>query len=106
LARALFSATVRPYTARMDSTQLSRQQLDALTLRLAPALQYLQRLDARMQQCHFPASDPLAMSVSETIGRLQQVLGVLHNLAITAEKQPGYFVGYQWRRGKDERRNQ
>jgi hypothetical protein len=69
----------------MDASQLSRKQLDALTLKLGPMLQYLQRLDARMQQCHFPASDPLAMSVKETIERLQQVLGVVHNLAITAE---------------------
>jgi hypothetical protein len=90
----------------MDSSQLSRKQLDALTLRIAPALQYLQRLDARMQQCHFPASDPTVISTREAIEKLQRLLEVIHILAISAEQQPGYFVGYQWRRGKDERRNQ
>jgi hypothetical protein len=68
-------------------------------------LAYLHRLDARLQQCHFPASDPIAVSTRETIAKLQQLMEGIHVLAITAEKHPGYFVGYQWRREKDERRN-
>jgi hypothetical protein len=89
----------------MDSSQLSRKQLDKLSWKLAPMLVYLQRLDARMQQCHFPASDPLVTGTRETIARLQQFLEAIHVLAVTAEQQPGFFVGYKWQRGKDERRN-
>jgi hypothetical protein len=59
-----------------------------------------------MQQCHFPASDPVSTSTREAIERLQRLLEVIHVLAISAEQLPGYFVGYQWRRGKDERRNE
>jgi hypothetical protein len=106
IAQLLFSVTVRPYTGDMDSTQLSRQQLDALSFKLFPMLTYLQRLDAKLQQCHFPASDPIAVSTRETIAKLQQLMEAIHVLAVTAEKNPGYFVGYQWRREKDERRNQ
>jgi hypothetical protein len=90
----------------MDSFQLSRKQLDALSFKLAPMLTYLQRLDARLQQFHFPSSDPIAVSTRDTIAKLQQLLEAIHVLAMTAEKHPGYFVGYQWRREKDERRNQ
>ena len=88
----------------MDSSQLTRKQLDALTLKLAPMLVYLQRLQARLEQCHFPASDPLVVSTRETIGKLQELLTAIHLLAVTAQ-EPGYFVGYQWRREKDDRRN-
>ena len=41
----------------------------------------------------------------ETIEKLQQLMEAIHVLAVTAER-PGYFVGYKWRRGKDESRNQ
>jgi len=37
---------------------------------------------------------------------LQVHTTLIHVLAISAEQQQGYSVGYQWRRGKDERRNQ
>ena len=89
----------------MDSTQLSRQQLDALTLKLAPMLDYLNKLDCRLQQCHFPTNDPLATSTREAIEKMRRLLEAVHVLAVTA-REPGYFVGYQWKRGKDERRNQ
>jgi hypothetical protein len=68
-------------------------------------LAYLQRMEARMQQRHFPASDPMLVSTREAIERMQRLMEVIHTLAVT-EQQPGYFVGYQWRRGKEERRNQ
>ena len=90
----------------MDSSQLSRKQLDTLTYRLAPMLNYLHKLDARLQQCHFPASDPIAVSTRQTIEKLQDLMEAIHVLAVTSETQPGYFVGYKWHRGKDERRNQ
>jgi hypothetical protein len=89
----------------MDSGRLTRKQLDALTLKLAPMLNYLHKLDARLQQCHFPASDPIAVSTRETIAKLQQLMEVIHLLAVTGPGERGYFVGYEWRRDKDERRN-
>jgi hypothetical protein len=88
----------------MDSSQLSRKQLDALSFKLAPMLAYLQRLEARMQQRHFPASDPLLTSTQQAIERMQRVMEVVHTLAVTMN-EPGYFIGYEYRRGKDERRN-
>jgi hypothetical protein len=90
----------------MDSSQLSRKQLDALSFKLAPMLNYLHLLEARLQQCHFPSSDPIAIGTRETIEKLQQLMEAIHVLAVTAETQPGYFVGYKWRRGRDESRSQ
>jgi hypothetical protein len=55
----------------MDSSQVSRKQLDALTLHRAPMLNHLHRLDARLQQCHFPSSDPISIGTRETIEKLQ-----------------------------------
>jgi hypothetical protein len=89
----------------MDATGLTRKQLDALSFKLAPMLAYLQRLEARMQQRHFPASDPLLTSTREAIERMQRVMEVVHTLAVTMN-EPGYFVGYEYRRDQRERRNE
>lgn len=66
----------------MDAAELSRQQLDALTMRLGPMLGYLQVMQARMQQRKLPADDPLAQSTAEAISKLQSLLTVFHALAL------------------------
>src|SRR5690349_18983003 len=93
-SRVLFTRTL----LGMYSSQLSRKQLDALPLRLAPMLDCLHAMQARMKQQQFPADDPLATSTAATIAKLQQLMDAIHVLAVTAE-EPGYFVGYEWRRG-------
>ena len=87
----------------LDAT---RKQLEALAQRLAPMLVYLNKLDGRLQQCHFPASDPLVTTTRESCEKLRQLLAAIHVLAATSQDDSGYFVGYEWRRRKDERRNQ
>ena len=47
----------------MTSDDLTRQQLEAIQMKVAPALKYLDKLLSRMQQRSFPNDDPLWLAV-------------------------------------------
>ena len=64
----------------MDSSDLTPEQLHALTERLRPTLGYLNRLLARMATEGFPPHDKLLRTASEAEDRLQHLLTVLHYL--------------------------
>lgn len=89
----------------MDSSQLNRQQLDVLTLRLGAMLRYLHALQERMRDRGFPTDDPLVRATSDAADKLRSLLSAIHVLAVTLQESQGFFVGYRLhRRGKDDRR--
>lgn len=77
----------------MDAAELTRQQLDALTMRLGPMLGYLQGMQARMQQRKFPADDPLAKSTAEAIEKVQSLLTVIHALSLKRAAPGNFNIG-------------
>jgi hypothetical protein len=64
----------------MDSSDLTPDQLRALTERLRPALGFLSRLQARMEGQAFPARDRAFVAVCEAQAAMQALLVELHYL--------------------------
>ena len=68
------------YPARMQSDDLSAEQARIIKARLAPALDYLARLRARMVAGGFPPQDPLLVEVVRAEHAVQDLHVALHYL--------------------------
>jgi hypothetical protein len=59
------------YNAAMHSPNLTEEQLRRLHGAIEPKWRYFYLLRCRMDQKHFPSTDPLYVLVGETIERLE-----------------------------------
>jgi hypothetical protein len=88
----------------MDASELTQQQIDALTWRLRPMIQFLQRLKSRMDARGFAADDPLRVAVEGTLARLEELSATLRGLAIARVQYDDYFADFSPRKHRQKRK--
>lgn len=70
-----------PTLPGVDSTSLTRDQIEKLKEAIARQLRYLGKLRTRMERLAFPPNDPLYAQVSEAFDKVHRLSVSLHYLS-------------------------
>lgn len=97
----LFWRSALPYTAGMDSSQLTAEQLGTLLHQITAQAKYLQSLAKRIDEQKFPTVDRLRLRTLFALDQVEALQKLLEQLAKERETRDIYMMGTG--RGKMER---
>jgi hypothetical protein len=84
--------------ARVDTDDLTAEQIESLLAKVTPALQYFYRLRRRIEQRGFPRDDKVRVLVERTHDALHDLRIALHYAACDRQRTRNNLAGYE-RRG-------